>query len=213
MSVATALDAERRLVLRAEDGSLLPLHPTRWHGTTTAEERELLSAVQGPALDVGCGPGRLLETLAQRGVFGLGIDPAPTAVAMSRRRGCTVLQRSVFDRLPAEGRWATVLLLDGNIGIGGQPLRLLARCRQLLRPAGEMMVEVEPPGSGWATHRARLERGRETGAWFGWAVVGADAIPTLAGAAGLRTEAVDGTPAGRWFARLLSPSGRARACA
>lgn len=213
MSAGTKLGADRRLVLRADDGRLLPLDPSRWHGTTTVEERNLLSAVRGPALDVGCGPGRLLEALAQRGVFGVGIDPAPAAVAIARTRGCSVLQRSVFDRLPAEGRWATVLLLDGNIGIGGEPVRLLARCRQLLRPAGEMIVEVEPPGRGWATHRARLERGPEIGAWFGWAVVGADAIAALAGATGLRAEAVGATPSGRWFAQLVSPSGRARACA
>jgi len=213
MTTLTSTEGSKKLVLRSDDGVLLPLHPARWHGSTTAEERHLLSAVRGPALDVGCGPGRLLEALARRGVFGLGIDPAPAAVALARSRGCSVLQRSVFDRMPAEGRWGTVLLLDGNVGIGGEPERLLRRCRELLRSDGVVIVEVEPPGSGWSTHRARLERGHEIGAWFGWAVVGADAIAMLASAAGMRVQAIDATPASRWFARLVLRACRARACA
>ena len=75
----------------------------------------------GPVLDVGCGPGRLVLGLAQRGTVALGVDPAPAAVALARSRGAPVLQRSVFDPLPGQGRWRTVLLADGNIGIGGDP--------------------------------------------------------------------------------------------
>src|ERR1700676_4536689 len=102
-------------VLRSESGERLPLAPGRWHGPPTPGERVLVENVAPPVLDVGCGPGRMVAALGGRGIPALGVDPAPAAVALTRRRGAPALQRSVFDRLPGEGRWGTVLLLDGNI--------------------------------------------------------------------------------------------------
>jgi SAM-dependent methyltransferase len=201
------------LVLRADDGRLLPLNPTRWHGTASPAERTLLARLTGPVLDVGCGPGRLVEGLARRGVAALGVDPAPGAVALARQRGCAVLQRSVFAALPGEGRWACALLLDGNLGIGGDPVRLLQRCRDLVGPAGVVVVEVEPPGWGWLTCRARLERGRELGPWFDWSVIGADIVDAVATWSGLTVQSMVRTAEDRWFAHLGVASRRADACA
>jgi SAM-dependent methyltransferase len=204
-----------KVVLRADDGALLPLDPSRWHGPPTKTDHRLLAALDGPVLDVGCGPGRIVEGLARRGVAALGVDPAPGAVALARRRGCAILQRSVFEPLPGEGRWTSVLLVDGNVGIGGDPVRLLRRCRALASPGGAVVVEVERPGVGWHVCRARLERGDEVGGWFGWAVVGADAIGPLAVAAGLRLRSLDRSADGRWFALLSRKvdQRRASACA
>ena len=190
------------IVLRDDAGVALPLEPSRWHGPVGAAERALLVALSGPVLDVGCGPGRIVETVIHGGAVALGVDPAPAAVAMTRRRGCPVLQRSVFEPMPGEGRWGTVLLWDGNIGIGGDPERLLRRCRELLRPGGVVVTELEPPGTRSRTCRARLERGGQRGSWFGWSVVGADAVVDLARSAGLVTDSVASTPDGRWFAHL-----------
>ena len=94
---------------------------------------------------------------------------------MTRRRGGVALRRDVFDPLPGEGRWSHVLLVDGNIGIGGDPGVLLRRCAGLLRRGGTVLVEVDPPGA-WAVARARVRRpataraGR--GPVFRWARVG-----------------------------------------
>jgi SAM-dependent methyltransferase len=199
----TAIDT---VVLRTEDGTALPLDPGRWHAEPTSDEERLLAAMVGPVLDVGCGPGRFVIGLARRGTLALGVDPAPAAVALCRRKDAPVLQKSVFEPLPGQGRWRTVLLADGNIGIGGDPARLLRRCRDLLADDGTVIVEVEPPGAadaGWRPYRARLERGPSAGPWFGWAVVGADAIAALAGAAGLRLVRLERTVVeGRWFAHL-----------
>jgi SAM-dependent methyltransferase len=201
------------LVLRNDDGQLLPLQPSRWHGPLTAADRRMLEGLVGPVLDVGCGPGRIVEGLARRGVVVLGVDSAPGAVAMTRGRGCAAVQRSVFERLPGEGRWASVLLLDGNVGIGGDPIRLLRRCRSLMTPTGVVVAEVERPGAGWRTCRARLERAEETGPWFDWSVVGADAIAGLARAAGLALRSVQGLADDRWFAQLAVGAATDRACA
>jgi SAM-dependent methyltransferase len=192
----------RTLVMRAANGDLLPLNPSRWYGASTVAEARLFADLAAPVLDVGCGPGRIVEGLARGGVAALGVDPSPAAVALARRRGCLVLQRSIFQRLPGEGRWGSALLLDGNVGIGGDPPRLLRRCRELIGEGGAVVAELEPPGTGWRSCRARLERGPEVGAWFGWSVVGVDAIDELATAGGLNVGSVWSSGDQRWFARL-----------
>ncbi|MDQ1490033.1 MAG: hypothetical protein QOD57_3556 [Actinomycetota bacterium] len=206
-------DAERLIgadpvVLRADDGTALPLEPGRWHAEPSPHEEALLATMAGPVLDVGCGPGRLVLGVARRGEVALGVDPAPAACALARNRGAAVLQRSVFDPLPGAGRWRTIVLADGNIGIGGDPVRLLRRCRDLLAPQGTVVVEVEGPSSatGWRRYTVRLERGAVHGPWFSWAVVGAQGVAGLAVAAGLEVLRLQCIAAeGRWFAHLGRP--------
>ena len=202
------------VVLRADDGTVLPLDPARWHAEASSDETTILAGLKGPVLDVGCGPGRLVLALARLGVAALGVDPAIGAVEVAQRRGVAVLQRSVFDPLPGQGRWGTVLLADGNIGIGGDPLRLLRRCRELLDPSGMVVVELEPPGTAWQHHRARLEDGAHHGPWFSWAVVGVDGIDILAAACGLVVRSVEESAgARRWFAALALEDGQSSAVA
>lgn len=187
------------LVLRAEEGDLLSDSATRWFEAATPDERSLLARLPGPVLDVGCGPGRLVVALLELGVPALGVDNAPGAVAIARAQGAAVLARSVFDRLPAEGRWGSGVLADGNVGIGGDPVRLLARLGHLVRPGGMIAVETDSRASGISRGRARLERGSEVGGWFPWAVVGPDALPALAQESGLvhrATRQVEGRPFG-----------------
>lgn len=187
--------------LRSACGRTIPLHVWRWLGAPGPEEHEVLDRAVGPVLDVGCGPARHVLALAARGVPALGIDNAPSAVELARRRGAQVLLRSVFDRVPGEGRWGTALLLDGNIGIGGDPEALLSRARSLLCEGGRVLIELEPPGAPSTRLRVRTEDGRGISHWFAWAQVAADDVDAAACAAGFTvTERWSG--AGRWFARL-----------
>ena len=195
------------LALRDDTGRDLALDPERWYRPPSPGERRLLAALDAPVLDVGCGPGRILETLGHQGVMALGIDPLPAAATLARSKGCTVLQRSVFDRLPGERRWGAVLLLDGNIGIGGEPPRLLHRCKALVRPGGCVVAEVDPPGAPSRSCRARLERDGQSGAWFKWAIVGSDDIAALASDAGLAIRSIAHFD-GRWIALLEHESVR-----
>ncbi|WP_329304198.1 class I SAM-dependent methyltransferase [Streptomyces sp. NBC_00659] len=140
---AEALGAGRGpLFLRRTDGWLLPLEVERWCARADAVDLQLLAYCEGAVLDVGCGPGRLVAELAARGRPSLGIDVSEAAVARTVRLGGRALHRSVFEQLPSEGRWGTVLLVDGNIGIGGDPAALLRRTAELLAPGGLLIAET-----------------------------------------------------------------------
>ena len=192
-----------RLVMRTRDGTPLPMDVDRWLGRAGPADRDLLERVEGPVLDIGCGPGRHVEALVQRGMVALGIDASPAAVRLARGRGVPVLERSVFDRIPGMGRWSTALILDGSIGIGGDPGALLGRLRQLVRRGGRVLAEVAAPGEPTRTAEVRLECDGQATAWFQWAVVGIDDLPGLAAATGLTTEQT-WHDRGRWFGCLAA---------
>lgn len=176
--------------------------PGAWCGDLRDGDAGLLARCAGPTLDVGCGPGRLAGTLAARGQPALGIDVSPEAVRLARRRGVRALRRDVFGRLPDEGCWQRVLLVDGSIGIHGDPARLLRRCRDLAAPDGEILVELDPPGArSWAGQIRIRVAGGALSAPFPWAYLSADDLGWLAGAAGVRVRE-RWTEAGRWFASL-----------
>src|SRR5271170_2626093 len=116
----------------------------------------MLDRCAGPTLDIGSGPGRLTLALAERGIPALGIDITAHEVGRAWSRGALVMLRDVFDRVPGTGRWATVLLADGNIGIGGDPAALLGRVAELLAPRGRAIVELEAPGVPLRREQVRL---------------------------------------------------------
>ncbi|MFB9803441.1 class I SAM-dependent methyltransferase, partial [Streptomonospora salina] len=160
------------LFLRCADGRVLPLEIERWCARPDSADTAVLRRCRGTVLDVGCGPGRIVADLAGRGCRALGVDAHPDAVRRAREAGGRALCRSVFDRLPGEGRWGTVLLLDGNIGIGGAPERLFARLADVVAPNGRLLVEAagEDVDERMAVHVCD-GRGR-CSAPFRWARVG-----------------------------------------
>jgi SAM-dependent methyltransferase len=189
------------ITVRLSDGTAAPLALDRYLAPADATDQSLLIDVSGPVLDVGCGPGRHLHALARRGVFGLGVDLSSAAVALARSGGARAIVGSIFDELPGAGRWQTALLLDGNIGIGGDPARLLERVGGLLRSGGDLLIEFYGPDARTGPVLARLETSLAASAWFPWARVASGDVLDLAGATGFavarRWRSDD-----RWFAAL-----------
>ena len=196
----SALRGEVCHVLGLEDLPLrLPVH--LWHRTADTGDAALLAHCVGPTIDIGCGPGRMTQLLAERGHAVLGIDVVPEAVFQTRERGVSALLRDVFEDLPGEGRWSTALLADGNIGIGGDPAALLSRIATLLGPGGRVVADLAAPGTGLRTRNIRLATGSRRSGEFPWSVVGVEVIDGLAVAAGLSVTGVH-QHGPRWFAVL-----------
>jgi SAM-dependent methyltransferase len=207
----TASDYERALwqslsgpaapvTLHGDDGLVVRLDVGRYAACADEVDRRLLEHCTGPTLDIGCGPGRLAAALARRGVPALGVDVTPVALLLARAAGATVLGRSVFDRLPAEGRWPHALLIDGNIGISGDPAALLQRIKGLLLPVGATLT-VETTLEELDERHLLRPPGTTAGTAVPWARLGPGALRALAEPLGYRPTR-DRVIGGRRFVRL-----------
>jgi SAM-dependent methyltransferase len=187
-SFAQALSGQHAELLRS-DGGTARLDVDRWRGAAAGEDSWLLERCHGATIDLGCGPGRLVEALAARGIETLGVDVAVEAVAQCVGRGVPALHADVFAPLPGEGTWAHALLADGNLGIGGDPAALLGRAACLVAPGGTVLVELDPAEPGLWRGEARVRSRHAVTPSFPWACAGVAALPDLAAGAGLRPSA------------------------
>ncbi|CAN5634677.1 class I SAM-dependent methyltransferase [soil metagenome] len=183
-----ALTGERCSLRHRDDGRAerLPVHS--WlggRGADTQFDEALLGMCAGPTIDLGCGPGRLVAGLIQRGIPALGVDLSPTAVDLARDSGAPALHRDLFGPLPGMGRWQTVLLADGNVGLGGDPWRVLRRAAELLAGHGRCLAEFDSAVAGVSVDWVRLESKKTIGPWFRWATVGIDAAAAVADDVGM----------------------------
>jgi glycosyltransferase A (GT-A) superfamily protein (DUF2064 family)/SAM-dependent methyltransferase len=128
----------------------------RWHQPADEVDRLVVARCQPPVIDMGCGPGRMVEALTVAGQSALGVDLSSIAVRSSRERGGLALRRDVAGPLPGEGRWGTVLLMDSNIGLGGDVNALLQRSARLVTPGGLIVCETDPDDEADEDHLVML---------------------------------------------------------
>ena len=169
------------------DTSRTTMDVARWNSEADRVDLTLLRSATGPLLDIGCGPGRMVQAALDVGLDVLGIDVSPTAIAIARQSGLPVEECSVFEPVQGEGEWQTVLLVDGNIGIGGDVRALLRRCIDLVAAAGEIVVELHADRDMDSIFTGRLvgADGGESES-FPWAQIGINAMVDVSGELGLR---------------------------
>jgi len=160
---------------------------SRWNADADQADLTLLASVTGPVLDIGCGPGRMVRAALGLGMQALGLDVSPAAIAMAGKLGGVYHEGSVFEPVPGEGTWQTALLVDGNVGIGGNVPALLARCRHLLAASGEIVVELHNDPRREEHYLGEVvDSHGGTSAVFPWAEMGLLPLLGLLPALGLR---------------------------
>jgi SAM-dependent methyltransferase len=180
-----------------------PMDFGRWNGAADRTDIALLNSVRGPVLDVGCGPARMVRAAVAMRLEVLGLDVSPTAIELGRAAGLPMHEGSVFDSLPAEGEWHTVLLVDGNVGIGGDVTRLLSRCAELISTDGEVVVELDSDPTRDRRYTGRLvDIHGASSESFPWAEVGLLGVTRGASATGLQLRQAWAS-GGRSFCRLI----------
>lgn len=181
--------------------------------TASADDVDLaiVERSDGPVIDLGCGPGRMVRAAMELGRRALGIDVSASAVALARSQGLPVLQASLFDPLPGEGMWQQALLLDGNIGIGGDVPSLLQRAIALVHDDGTVVVEAHPlPGQERRFRAVLVDQHGGASETFPWAEMGCVALVAAVREAGL-TVREQWTAEGRTFVEIARGRSRPRA--
>ena len=147
----------------AGDGSGPAMHPEwffrgfeRWEWW----DRQLLPLIEhGPVLDLGAGAGRASLYLQERGLRVTAVDASPGAAEVCRRRGVADVRLGDVNDPPTDQAWAGVLLLCGNLGLGGSwegNRRLLARLADLAAPGAVLIGDsVTPEGPPQVSLRIR----------------------------------------------------------
>jgi hypothetical protein len=171
-----------RTVADAVDDQAFLLEVDRWSAAADVVDEMVVSRCEPPVIDLGCGPGRMVRALTRSGRAALGVDISRVAVAASLAQGGPTLQRMVSEPLPAEGRWGTALLMDSNVGIGGNVTALLARCRDLVGAGGLVLCEVDPQRERHEVHDVVLRTSGVSSRPMAWSQVGAATLTRLASA-------------------------------
>lgn len=166
------------LVCSATDA--LEMDVRRWSGEADEVDLMVVSRCEPPVVDLGCGPGRMVVALNRSGRSALGVDMSRAAVGTSMRRGGLALHRRITDRLPAEGRWGTALLVDSNIGMGGDVEALLRRCRDLIGAGGLIICEVDSLPERDEVHQVVLASEGVSSTPLPWGRVGARTLAAVA---------------------------------
>ncbi|MGI8855217.1 MAG: methyltransferase domain-containing protein [Thermomicrobiales bacterium] len=113
-------------------------------------------------LDVGCASGYLAQLLQERGYRVTGVEPDPDAARQARNYCDVVYEESAerLDRLPVPPYSFDVVLFGDVLEHLAHPERALAGARDLLKPAGAVVISV--PNVAHSSVRLRLLAGRFT---------------------------------------------------
>lgn len=138
-------EAWRRMVLR-----------DHVHFVRRAVER---AGVPGPVLDVGCGGGLFPGMLRERGFAAMGLDFSPGAAAVAWKRNGVPVVVGSLETAPLAPESCAAVTMFHVLEHLHDPRAYLEAARQLLKPAGTLVVQV-PNAACW---QFRLLRSAWTG--------------------------------------------------
>jgi SAM-dependent methyltransferase len=175
-----------QLDLEVDDGTAGPaMHPewfSRHEPDWEPEEQVLMSLVTaGPVLDLGAGAGRAAIHLQERGLPVTAVESSPGAAEVCRRRGVLDVRVHDLNDPPSDQSWRTVLLLCGNLGLGGSwdgNRRLLQRLADVC-PPGALLLGDSVNYSGRPEIGLRIRYGSIVTPWWRQRNVAASEVAAL----------------------------------
>ncbi|HEY2390488.1 MAG TPA: class I SAM-dependent methyltransferase [Candidatus Angelobacter sp.] len=164
-------------IAEREDGFIAASQwPSRYfggHSTWSKRERRAMQRVKGRVLDIGCGAGRYLLYLQEKGHETTGIDRSAGAVKVCKRRG---VQRVLLRPIEEIGKFKpasfdTVIMMGNNFGLFAgfkKTKRLLRQLDRITSAEGQIIAEaVDPYATTQELHlvyqRQNRARGRMSG--------------------------------------------------
>jgi SAM-dependent methyltransferase len=113
---------------------------------------------RGRLLDLGCGDGKLVEFMQDRGWQAEGIDFDPAAVENATRRGLRVEVGTLQAKHYPDNSFDAIIL-SHFIEHVHEPVRLLIECHRVLKPGGRVLI-LTPNAHSWGHRRFK-------GSWRG----------------------------------------------
>jgi cyclopropane fatty-acyl-phospholipid synthase-like methyltransferase len=112
-------------------------------------EKEAIRLAKGKTLDIGCGAGRVLLHLQEKGLKAVGIDVSPLAREICRRRGAKDTRLMSISQLSRKvGIFDTIVMYGNNFGLFGNPKRakwLLKKFYGMTSPDVRIIAETVDP--------------------------------------------------------------------
>jgi SAM-dependent methyltransferase len=112
-------------------------------------EKQAIKFAKGRVLDVGCGAGRVLLHLQEKGQDCVGIDVSSLAIKVCRERGVRDARVISVTRIgPPLGKFDSVVMFGNNFGLFGSKKRsewLLEKFRRVTNPGAHLIVTATDP--------------------------------------------------------------------
>jgi len=162
-------------IVERDDGFIEPADATQYfreHSEWPLHEREAIRFARGPALDIGCGAGRVSLYLQEQGMEVLAIDNSPLAIKTARKRGVKSARvLDIRDIRALKARFASIVMYGNNFALLGSPARakrLLAAMDRITTPEARIIGGVcNPYLTKEPAHLAYHQRNRRRGRWAG----------------------------------------------
>jgi SAM-dependent methyltransferase len=204
-------------IAEREDGFLAASNwPPRYfaeYQSWSKREKQAIQRVKGRVLDIGCGAGRFLLHLQQKGFDATGIDSSRGAVRVCKLRGVKrVLLRPIEEIGKFKpGSFDTVIMMGNNFGLFAgfkKARRLLRQLDVITSPEGRIIAEAVDPYQTkepfhLAYHRHNRKRGRMSGqaririrhrniagTWFDYLLVSRKEMKQIVAGTGWRIEKI-----------------------